>query len=412
MINGLEGIPGSGKSYESVVYHVLVALQAGRKVITNLPLQVDMFAAINPDYRSLLEIRTRPMTIRGTWSAERVDEATGQGNAYELFASEEKNIKPGIEQSIFGGVWDYYSTWKHAVSGIGPLFVIDECHIPLPAVGTDKHVIEWFKLHRHFNADVLLMTQSFRDMAQVIARLIAMLVKVRKADILGRANEYIRKVHGGYRGAVISTEMRPYQPQYFPLYKSHTQGNSVMEQMASDVKPFIVKFNRFRNIYFVFMLIGVAYAVWVNIEPHKPAGAPIPVVLKAQPAAVLSASTSAPANGVPSDPALIKKAIPSVLQEDVDPEPLEKKGIHLSGMMRMGQRVIYTFIISDGPTRVVDLTDGDLRDAGYTWRSTGHCTGVLSWHGVRKAITCDAPRLAAGDSTRPVVVAVPGIGRT
>ncbi len=46
MINGLEGIPGSGKSYEATVYHVLAALQTGRLVITNLPLNVEVFAAI------------------------------------------------------------------------------------------------------------------------------------------------------------------------------------------------------------------------------------------------------------------------------------------------------------------------------------------------------------------------------
>ena len=52
MINGLEGIPGSGKSYEATVYHVLAALQTGRLVITNLPLNVEVFAAIDPAYRS------------------------------------------------------------------------------------------------------------------------------------------------------------------------------------------------------------------------------------------------------------------------------------------------------------------------------------------------------------------------
>ena len=42
-VNLLLGSPGSGKSYEAVAFHVLPSLQAGRKVITNLPLNVDEF---------------------------------------------------------------------------------------------------------------------------------------------------------------------------------------------------------------------------------------------------------------------------------------------------------------------------------------------------------------------------------
>lgn len=38
MIYAIVGRPRSGKSYESVVYHIIPAIQSGRKVITNIPL--------------------------------------------------------------------------------------------------------------------------------------------------------------------------------------------------------------------------------------------------------------------------------------------------------------------------------------------------------------------------------------
>lgn len=41
MIIGMEGLMGGGKSYELIRYHVLPALQKGRKVITNLPLVME-----------------------------------------------------------------------------------------------------------------------------------------------------------------------------------------------------------------------------------------------------------------------------------------------------------------------------------------------------------------------------------
>ncbi|MEJ7685540.1 MAG: zonular occludens toxin domain-containing protein [Variovorax sp.] len=412
MINGLEGIPGSGKSYEATVFHVLEALKNGRLVITNLPLNVEMFAAIDPSYRALIQIRKQAQPIRGTWDASRVDVDTGKGNAFELFDTPEQNQKPDVNVSLFGHVWDYFCVWKHAKTGQGPLFVIDECHVPMPKVGTDKQVIEWYKLSRHFNADVLLMTQSFRDMNPMIAGLLAILVKVRKADILGRADHYIRKVQAGYRGAVISTEQRRYEPAFFNLYKSHTQGNSVMEALATDVVPFLVKFNRFRNLFFVIILIGIGWAVWVNAreKPKKPHPIQSRIDL---------AVADAKANPVEHGLEGMKQAALTKVQTAVnvgknvdpedDPEPFQAKEVHLTGMMRMGPKVIFTFTVSKGSTRILDLTEPDLIAAGYTWHPTGHCTGVLKWRDTRKAVTCDAPRLAAGDNERPHVVAVPGV---
>lgn len=64
MINLLLGAPGGGKSYEAVAYHVLPAVQSGRKVITNLPLYVDVFEAIVPGCENLIEIRTETKGIK------------------------------------------------------------------------------------------------------------------------------------------------------------------------------------------------------------------------------------------------------------------------------------------------------------------------------------------------------------
>ncbi|MVT36635.1 hypothetical protein GO497_01295 [Acidovorax citrulli] len=276
MINGLEGIPGSGKSYEAVAYHVLPQLKQGRKVITNLPLLVDMFAAIDPSYANLIEIRRKPGNVLGVWDPDAVDE-DGNGEAFRIVENLDPDsdlvkrnlpvFSPHEGATVFGTVWCYYSTWKHPETGQGPLFIVDECHVPLPATGTSKEVVEWYKLHRHFNVDVLLMTQSFRDANQPIARIIGMLITCRKADVLGKKDSYIRKVKSGYRGAVISTEIRPYKPEYFKLYKSHTQGNSVAESAAGDVSPFIVKFKRFTWAFWALTVVVLVWAFW----PSSPA---------------------------------------------------------------------------------------------------------------------------------------------
>ena len=394
MINGLEGIPGSGKSYEAVAYHVLPALQSGRKVITNLPLVVEALAGIDPAYLPLIEVRTAPAPRRGEWDASNI----AKEPAFRLWMNRQPEPAPeGV--SVFGWVWDYWSDWQDD-EGRGPLYVIDECHVPLPVQGTPDQVVQWFKLHRHFNADVLLMTQSFRDSNQPIARLIANLIKCRKADMLGQADHYIRKVHAGYRGAVIQTDKRPYKPQYFSLYKSHTQGRSVAEAKAQDVTPMLVQFNR---IKWLIVAAGVGLTVWAwwPKDGRNAAGlrtTPVDLSKTVQaaptgPVVRVSASASAPAEAVPS-PAPQPRLV----------EPFDGKQLHIVGVMAAPDRQLTIFTVSANGQRIFDLTSDETEAAGYTWRQVAYCFGWLEYEGKRRPITCDAPVYVQGSDSKPIVI--------
>lgn len=407
MINGLEGIPGSGKSYEAAAHQIMAALQAGTLVITNLPLNVEKYASIDPAYRALIELRKTPRPILGTWDASRVDPETGQGSAFALTIDGTTTPAPEHVQP-FGHVWDYYSTWKHPKTGRGPLFVIDEAHEAMPDIGTDPQVISWYKLHRHFNSDVLLMTQSFRDMNQKISRLMGMVIKVRKADILGKPDHYIRKVHAGYRGAVISTEERKYKPEYFALYKSHTQGNSVAESAASDVAPLSVKLKKATRITWGIAAVAIGFAVWVGTKDKTPKHAntayqPGDVVLpngqtdyKALNAKLAQPGT--PAAPTPANPA----SAPETQQED--PAPYDGKQLHITGRMTMKGRTLYTFALSAGGTMVTNLDSDDLAKIGYRYDPLTDCAGYLRWKKTVAAVICDAPNRASGLAEKPIVM--------
>lgn len=412
MINGLEGIPGSGKSYEACVFQVLEALKEGCKCITNLPLNVDTYAAIDPAYRELIEIRYRPAPVRGTWDANRVDPATGQGQAFELFA--DGHTEPAPDGSrVFGTVWCYWSDWKHPKTGRGPKFFIDECHVAMPKIGTEKAVIEWYKLHRHFNVDVLLATQKFRQMSQDIAELMAMVIKVRKADVLGKPNEYIRKVHAGYRGAVIQEGLRKYEPHFFNLYKSHTQGSSVLEAGATDVAPLSVKLKRVTRIVWGISAVLVAFTVY-SFSKDKPPKDNAPgfksVVVKPDGKTDFEAlnrvldkeaaeASTAPQGAAPG--ASIEAPAPV---EEADPEPYGGKTLHLTGMMRLKGRTLYTFAVSASGAVMTQVTSDDLIAAGYRWQALTDCAGYLRWGKSAKAITCDAPMRQAGSPDKPIVM--------
>jgi zona occludens toxin len=416
MYNGLEGIPGSGKSYEAVVFHVLAALKAGRKVVTNLPLNVPMFSAIDPAYAELLEIRFRPRPALGTWDVTRVDDQ-GNGNAFVLGDDVDQTVKV---QHVFGGVWDFYDPWRDK-NGRGPLFIVDECHNCWPKIGTDPQVVEFFKLHRHFNCDILGMTQSFRDINQAIAGLTAMLIKVRKADILGRKDSYIRKVHAGYRGAVISTDERKYQPQYFPLYKSHTQGQSVAESDAQDVTPMLVKFNRVKWAFLAAGLVATVYAWWPKAPPPPKAKpdwlvkhtyktpmtaqevADGEALLRQQHQATPQTPAAAPASqGVATSLATTKPmdSAQPVGTVDALPEPYQTKGLHLTGRMTMGGKTVYMFAVSQNGAALTTVSTLDLEQIGYIWKAKTDCAGYLQWMDRVRAITCDAPTLALTQQPR------------
>ena len=398
MINGLEGINGSGKSYEAVAYHVLSALQRGRKVVTNLPLVVAMFAASDSRFADLIEVRRYPQPVRGVWDKT----AAGRDEpAFKLFEDGHTEPAPdGVD--MFGHVWDFYDEWK-GPDGNGPLFVIDECHIPFPVIGTDPAIVQWFKIHRHFNVDVLLMTQSFRDMNQPIARLIAMLIKCRKADILGKADHYIRKVHGGYRGGVVSTEQRKYRPEMFALYRSHTQGNSVAEAAAQDVAPFLVKFTRFSRAVYVVGAVAMVYAFWPEGKPTPAPKAVTPGTIQRSAAPLLPVGAPRPAASAPVKVVAVK----DVLGPDQIPEPLGTKALHLTGKLVLANRTLYTFSISAGGARQSDVTSEELSAMGYSWEPLTHCAGTLRWKDRARPVVCDAPQLAVGVPSMPVVIQKP-----
>ncbi|MFS2047854.1 zonular occludens toxin domain-containing protein [Variovorax sp. Varisp41] len=410
MINGLEGIPGSGKSYEASVFQALAALKSGRKIITNLPLVIEAFAAIEPAYRDLIEMRYAPAPVRGTWVADRIDPATGKGQAFQLF--EDGRTEPPSEGARpFGTVWCYWSDWKHPETGHGPLFLVDECHVPMPRLGTQKDVMEWYKLHRHFNCDVMLMTQVFRKMCPDIAELMGMVIKVRKADVLGRPDEYIRKVHAGYRGAVIQESIRKYEPQFFQLYVSHTQGNAVLESGAADVAPLSVKLKRWSWAVYALTAVAVVTAVVLNMGDKKKPGkevahrAPVSVAQAAYPVGSGMAAQPVPVREAPAPlPAAEKAPVGAPAAPKGDPEPFAGKAIHLTGMMRLKGRVVYSFALSASGAVFAQITSDDLVAAGYTWDARGDCVGYLRWRGDARAVICDAPVRQAGSPDKPIVM--------
>lgn len=379
MINLLLGAPGGGKSYEAVAFHVLPALRKGRKVITNLPLVIEQFAILDPSFPDLIEIRTQTKAEKPT------QQITTLG--YKLLGTTQFN------RAAFANPEDYGDSWRHPETGAGPLYVIDECHIPLPRNGTPESVEIWFSLHRHETADVLLMTQSYGKINKAVADLVQVVYRVRKAVALGSQDRYIRKVQDGLRGEVVNQDVRKYEPKYFPLYKSHTRGGGV-ELSANDIKPFWRHWSVIGAA--VFLLAGGVYLAKTlsdgvlpqPSEVPRPVRSDQPLTTRAQ-AAVQSAQQGIVS---PDKPAAVQPSLGG---------PLDGMSLHVLGKIEGAGRYIYLVLSSVNGQPLKTFPHTELISAGYKVEPVSDLIFRLSYGNNSRFIVADAPQVNIQTTASP-----------
>jgi len=389
MINLLLGAPGGGKSYEAVVYHVLPALKSGRKVITNLPLNLEVFKAINEDYLDLIEIRQKslavPAEIKPSSSSN-----TFEGALTSMFTG--SSVVLSVNSYPFSNPCDYSDKWRHPDSGAGPLYVIDECHIALPYSGTVLEVEHWYSLHRHESADVLLITQSYSKINKAIRDLVQVVYQVRKNTAIGSQSSYTRKVRDGIRGEVVNSSVRQYQKRYFKYYQSHTRGGG-SELAANDIIP-IWKHWTFKASAVFFALF--AYLVFSgNFK--------MPFLLDSEPVEVFpSASASVlPAASVPDshlaalpvdDPLLLDSGSHGLTH------PFDGLNIHILGSISSKAKgVLYLIALSQNGQVVQRFSQYDLIEAGYRFTAISDCAAKVQYEDFyENFIRCDRPQTSGG----------------
>lgn len=196
MIIVLEGVMGSGKTYEAVAFWILPALKNGRKVITNIPLNREVFAAwYGMQMLDLIEVRDDYIKEDGTYHV------------------------------AFSDVRDFRDEWRHPTSNQKPLYVVDEAHIPFETTKSDR-MRELFidaSLSRRNGNDWILITQSMSNLYKPIANLVQAVHYMKKRVTMGKFDSYFHFVYDGCtRGKkYISKNVRTYDPDIFLLYKSH-----------------------------------------------------------------------------------------------------------------------------------------------------------------------------------------------
>jgi zona occludens toxin len=395
MINLLLGPPGGGKSYEAVAFHVLPALEKNRKIITNLPLNIEAISALYPQALTLIEIRTKTLAERPEIDWQKAE------SLYKKFGIAHKSNV--FNPSAFAHRVDFGDTWRHPDNGSGPLYIIDECHIPLPRSSTPREVDEWFSLHRHESADVLLITQSYGKVSKSIIDLVQVVYRVKKNTAFGSADSYIRKVQDGVRGDVVNTAIRKYDSQYFKFYQSHTRGGG-SELAANDIVPFWKRwpFIGLAICILIFVLILPKACSNNPFDAKKYQKKPIPANTKRPETKSLIAPVS-PGESVPVQTASLIKSVDTdsqnpTIQQPITVQPktdnfLSGHGLHIVGFNRIDNKTVYFLLVSQNATSQFVITSPELIKAGYEFEGFTACLAAVKKEDFNIMVSCDSPAL-------------------
>lgn len=370
-INAISGRPGSGKTYEAVIRHILPALQDGRMLVTNIPLNVDWFCSfVGPHCKDLI------VQINGGFH---------EYGGKRYFSEAEHFLK--------------YQDWRNEKNQ-GVFFVVDECHLAMPrtsaADGTSTSLAlrEYLSMHRHYGHDVLLLSQNFRKVSRDIVDMVQTCYFTTKLSFLGKDDEYVCKAADGVTRNIVTTHHREYEKKYFGAYQSHTKSDgSVQEAGTVDIPAW---YQRWYNIGAIIMavlfvaLIAMGSSSSSRKETRQVHPAPVQTASAGQPVQ----SQQALSNTVVLPQA--KQAEPN-LREPASKHPYEGLQMHIVGkyedMNQYGQfrKVIWITLSRNGQV-LTEINHGDLALAGYQFTVLNDCLiDVRYGRNYQDYVFCDSP---------------------
>ena len=254
MIELLEGVPGSGKSYYAVSERLLKWVRAGRRV----------YVFVDGFYLDRLA----------------------------LFEGMEITV---LQQQIT--LWQSGEEVKAGLLDVEPgsAVLIDEVQIVFRSKDkTDPQLLRWLETHRHRGIDLVLMCQQYGQVTLGVNRLVEATTKFRRLDRFGLKNRYQASVRGNPEELeVIRMFSGRYEPKLYAYYSSYASA-SVRETARGG--------SMLKSPTLLIGLLGLFVAVawfafggWLSgVKPIPPAVSTLPV-----PSPLPSAPVSQPVSPVP-----------------------------------------------------------------------------------------------------------------
>jgi zona occludens toxin len=244
-INAYTGLMGSGKSYEVVSSIIVPAIQAGRRVVTNID-------GINPQAIQDYIVSKTKLTA-------------DQLGSIVIFANDDIN-----STDFFPNDADPHSEHSPTTLMAGDLLAVDECW---RFWSTDNKISEahmtFFRMHRHYthpqtgvSCDVALMIQDLGTLHRKLKAVVEMTTRTVKLKTLGMSSSYRIELYEGNKltkKSHIDTFNKQYKADIFPLYKSYAAGTG--NEKAMDKRQNVLLNPR---VWFVTVLvIGLgSWGVW------------------------------------------------------------------------------------------------------------------------------------------------------
>lgn len=251
------GLPRNGKSYEVVSQVILPSLRQGRRVVSNI-------AGLNEEAFRLI-LHAEGLT----------DDKIGQ----LVSVTHDQVLEP-----------DFFRTDEDDKNGKitfvqpGDLVALDEVWRFWPETGNipERHM-NFFRTHGHmthpitgFCFEVALITQDITDLNKKIRGVVAETYLMVKNTKIGSDKSYIVHVFARARttkaGLIRTLAPRMYNPEFFPLYKSHSQhhdGDAAPVEANPDDRGNILKGALFKIVLPVGLLICcfAGYMLWRFFHP-------------------------------------------------------------------------------------------------------------------------------------------------
>lgn len=264
MLSAIIGKPGAGKSYEGVIL-VLRALEDGRVVLTNLPL--------NPEVSPFKEsIEKKDLVLYSTTLDIPDSDDSLTRASFSSYSEWKPLIDPDNQRQI--------ETKKFGIKkskAVGPILILDEVRLAfdqmqrtdqvtlhrLDTSATDFTLVcDLLSKHRHFYADVYLITQGHHDLPQTVKGYVDDWIELVSARKLGLGG-YTWAVYNTWYGARESTASgaRKYKKKIFALYDSHAYGMAGQDAQNEDILAFSSVPLYFRWP-FLFLYIGIGVFIY------------------------------------------------------------------------------------------------------------------------------------------------------
>lgn len=388
MINAVVGRPRAGKSYESVIFHILPSAKDGRKVVTNIPVNLERVAQ-----------------YYGQETADNIRIVKTEFNDYG-------SVRPfSIPEDFTRFVWKNEK-------GQGVLFVIDEAHLSL---GSDakKPVLEYLSLHGHYGHDIIIVTQSPKKLHRDLKDMIEVCWRCVKKSAFGDNEHYIKKTYHGVAARnedFIHEEEREYQKQYFGFYQSHTQSTSpVTEAESKDIAASM--FPR-KKLVIGMVVLGVLISIYAGkrmLTGSEVEAAEVVEVVEVKTEAVQSVAPVLDSPTVPtleeSTPVVGTSYSSEVERTDTTRKstksfhPFYKVSLHIDSVAEftLKQYLIKEvyFVAAQNGQAMFTISSRDLRLAGYDVSVYGDCAVLITYGDYEDWLTCDSPKveLMADNST-------------